>query len=254
MKVFKSVYAEAYDSLYKAKSYVKECDFLESIILKYKRNAKNILDLGCGTGGHDIILAERGYKVTGVDLSSEMLKIAKNKSAEKKLKIDFINGNIAKMNLGKRFDVVISMFAVMGYQIENAMIANVCQRARGHLSKGGLFIFDCWYGPAVLSDKPRPVIKEVKLADGEKIVRYTTPVLDTMGHTVDIRFKLRKMKKDKIVNETKETHKMRFMFPQEIKYFLNVAGFEVIKLCPFMKMNKDLTIKDWDMTVMAKAV
>ncbi|MBA3065274.1 class I SAM-dependent methyltransferase [bacterium] len=254
MKVFENVYAEAYDSLYKTKAYVKECDFIESVILKYKRNAKKILDLGCGTGGHDIILAERGYKVTGVDLSSEMLKIAEKKSAEKKLKINFVKKNIAEINIGKKFDAVISMFAVMGYQTENYMIADVCQRVREHLSKGGLFIFDCWYGPAVLSDKPKPVSKEIKSADGEKIVRFTTPVLDAMRHTVDIQFKLRKIKKDKLVDETKETHKMRFMFPQEIKYFLNVAGFEVLKLCPFMKMNKELTIKDWDMTVIAKAV
>ncbi|PKP62175.1 hypothetical protein CVT91_00215 [Candidatus Atribacteria bacterium HGW-Atribacteria-1] len=254
MKVFENIYAEAYDLLYKTKAYTKECDFIENVISKYKRNAKKILDLGCGTGGHDIILAERGYEVTGVDLSSEMLRIAKKKSAEKKLKINFIKRDIAKINIGKRFDVVISMFAVMGYQINNNMIADVCQKARKHLSKGGLFIFDCWYGPAVLADKPKPVIKEIKLADGKKIVRYTTPVLDAMRHTVDIQFKLRKMEKNKVVDETKETHKMRFMFPQEIKYFLNVAGFEVLKLCPFMRMNKELTVKDWDMTVIAKAV
>ncbi len=55
--VFNKQYANAYDSLYQDKDYEKECDFIEAIFEKNKRNPRTILDLGCGTGGHAIVLA-----------------------------------------------------------------------------------------------------------------------------------------------------------------------------------------------------
>jgi len=60
-------YASAYDFLYQDKDYEKECDFIESIFVRYSGNVKRVLDLGCGTGGHALILVRRGYHIVGVD-------------------------------------------------------------------------------------------------------------------------------------------------------------------------------------------
>ena len=76
-------YAQFYDSLYQEKDYDIECDFLEKIFTHYAQSPiVSILDLGCGTGGHAIPMAHRGYQVTGVDLSKEMLAQARQKSAD----------------------------------------------------------------------------------------------------------------------------------------------------------------------------
>ena len=210
--VFKEEYANAYDDLYQDKDYEKECDYIEALFKQFNYKPETILDLGCGTGGHALIFAKRGYKITGVDRSESMLAIARNKAETEGVKIEFIHGDITKVNLNKKFDAVISMFAVMSYQTTNNAIASVCKLARECLVTDGLFMFDCWHGPAVLTDKPTPRIKEVKSDYGEKVIRFTEPQLDIINHIVKVNFKVWKIKGNEI-QETKETHPMRFLFP-----------------------------------------
>jgi len=252
MTIFGKKYAGVYDYLYQGKDYKKECGFLEEIFSRFSFKIKSILDLGCGTGGHTIILAKRGYHVVGVDRSEEMIKIAERKTRDAKLSIKFIKSDIANINFHEKFDAVISMFAVASYQTTNAAISNFCRIAKEHLSRGGIFIFDCWYGPAVINQKPAMRIKEVKLNNKERIIRSTEPFLDILNHTVEIRFKVWKLQDYKLISETNESHLMRFLFPQEIKYYLQVAGFKDIEFFPFLKLGKTLTECDWDMTVVAK--
>jgi 2-polyprenyl-3-methyl-5-hydroxy-6-metoxy-1,4-benzoquinol methylase len=251
MTVFGKEYSTAYDYLYQDKDYEKECDFIEVIFSKSSRKVKSILDLGCGTGGHAIILAKRGYTITGVDRSAEMLDVARNKVKKAGLKADFYNGSIQDLNLNKTFDAVISMFAVMSYQTNNNDLALACRMAKQHLNPGGNFIFDAWNGLAVMSDPPTQKVKEVSSGD-ERIIRFTIPLIDILSHTVDTNFKVFVLKGDRLISETKETHTMRFLYPQEIKYYLEVAGFSNIKLCPFLKLDNKLLAQDWNMTVIAK--
>ena len=79
MDVF-NLYARYYNLLYKEKDYAGEAEYVHKLIQKYQPGAKSILDLGCGTGRHDILLAEKGYSVTGVDRSEEMLAVANSNS------------------------------------------------------------------------------------------------------------------------------------------------------------------------------
>ena len=96
-KNFRSTYASTYDVLYKEKNYEAECDFLEELFRRYSgKDIKRLLDMGCGTGGHAIPLARRGYKVSGIDRSPEMVAIAKQKAGAQGLsdRIRFETGNI----------------------------------------------------------------------------------------------------------------------------------------------------------------
>ncbi len=181
-----------------------------------------------------------------------MLKIARRKAKSSGLKIDFTEGDITKLNLGKKFDAVVSMFAVMGYQNSNEALQNACKVAYDHLTPEGLFIFDCWNGLAVLNDKPGMRVKEIQLNKNEKIVRFTEPVVRFLDHVVETRFKVWKIKGGHFVKETNESHFMRFLFPQEIRYFLKVAGFKRVEFCPFLDLDKELTERDWNITVVAK--
>ena len=250
MMPFSQGYASVYDALYYDKDYEKECDYIESLFKKYNCQPKTILDLGCGTGGHAIILAKRGYEVTGLDRSSSMLEIAQKKANDGKVKINFLEGDITNVKLHKKFDVVISMFAVMSYQITNEAIVNVCKLAKESLNPGGLFMFDCWSGPAVLLERPALRIKEVRLNKRERIIRFSQPEIDIIKHIVKVNFRVLKLK-DNTFEETKETHQMRFLFPQEIRYFLEVAGFDKVDFYPFLELDRELTVKDWNMMVVA---
>lgn len=250
MTVFGSNYSSAYDTLYQEKNYEMECDFLEAMFRKYNKNVKTILDLGCGTGGHAIILAKRGYKVTGIDRSSAMLASAEKKTQDEGVKIKYHESSIQDLFLNKRFDAVISMFAVMSYQTRNADLASACSIAHNHLKKNGIFIFDAWHGLGVMTDPPTERIKEAK-GQGGRILRITKPHINALNHTVDTHFKVLTFKRDTLILETDETHTMRFFFPQEIRYFLETAGFSDVQFCPFLKPDSQLSVTDWNMTAVA---
>lgn len=247
MNIFES-YANYYDIIYQDKDYKAESDFLESIFSKYFSNSmRDILDLGCGTGGHALTLAERGYKVAGVDLSRKMLEIGRRKVKKRRLNIEFIQGDIRNIQLNQKFDAVISMFAVMSYQVTNQDLISAFRTASRHLEKSGLFIFDAWFGPAVLIQRPSDRFKIIEKGN-ERIIRFATPILDILNHTVDIKYKIVRISKDKVLNEVDEEHRVRFLFPQEIKLICDITGFKILELCPFMELGKIPTEKDWNVT------
>ena len=253
MDIFRD-YAYFYDVLYEDKDYKKECQFLEKIFKEYAcGEIRIILDLGCGTGGHALIMAEKGYEITGIDFSQGMLEIARKKTKEREVNIEFIQGDIRNMGLNQKFDAVISMFAVMSYQITNEDLISVFKTASRRLKKNGLFIFDAWFGPAVLTQKPSDRFKVIEKGN-KRIIRFATPVLDILNHTVDVKYKVIKLSKDKILDEVDEVHKVRFLFPQEIKLICDMTGFEILELCPFMKLGTTPTEKDWNATGIVRKI
>lgn len=253
MNIFQK-YADYYDILYKDKDYKKECDFLEKIFRKYsKKSVRSIFDLGCGTGGHSLILAKRGYEMTGLDLSSQMIKTAKNKSFKEKIKADFFAGDIRKINLKKEFDAAISMFAVISYLTADKDLLSAFRTAASHLKKKGIFVFDFWFGPAVLNEKPQPKFKIIKKGN-KKTIRFSSPVLDPLKHTVNLEFEIIELLKDKVKSNIREIHKIRFFFPAEIKNCLKKSGFRMIKICPFGNLNKKPSTTDWNVMVVAQKI
>ena len=252
MNVFKK-YADCYDLLYEDKNYQEECNFVNSIFETYsKKKANSILDLGCGTGSHALLFADMGYAVTGVELSENMLEIARKKAADQKKCISFVQQDIRRLDLPQKFDAAVAMFAVMGYQTTNHDFEDTLTSVRRHLNTGGLFIFDVWFGPAVLTQKPTDRVKIIEQTD-KKIIRYAHPVLNIINHTVEVNYTMLEIAGDKVLTETKESHLMRFFFYQELNYFLEKNGFEVLKICPFVDLDEEVDENVWNIIVIARA-
>ena len=256
--VFDKLYAGAYDALYQDKDYEAECDFLQRIFHRYAQSPiRTILDLGCGTGSHALLLAQRGYVVTGVDRSEEMLRIARSKVTEPALvrgqqSVVFHQGDIRTLDLGRTFDAVIAMFAVISYQTTNEDLMAAFRTARQHLNRGGLFVFDAWFGPAVLTERPSDRCKIVE-RDGERIIRFAHPELDVVAQTVRVNYKVLHLKEGHMPHEMDEAHTMRFLFAQELVHFLELNGLEMLNLCPFMELDRRITGRDWNMIVVAQS-
>jgi len=253
MKSFGS-YADYYDDFYKEKNYEAECDFIENIFDRFTYSKpKSILEFGCGTGGHALPLARRGYKVKGIDLSKTMLIHARDKIAAAGLDISLSEGDVREIRLNQKFDSVLAMFAVIGYQTTNSDLSQAFTTVSTHLKHGGLFVFDNWHGPAVLSERPAERNMEFE-KEKDRIIRLANPVLDVIKNTVEIHYKVFQLRGTKVISETKELHRMRYLFAQEIEYFLVQAGLEVVMFCPFMKIDGKLTEADWNMTTIARKV
>jgi SAM-dependent methyltransferase len=217
-------YAKYYNLLYKDKNYREEVDFIMRIITDESPRASTVLDLGCGTGKHDLLFVERGFSVTGVDLSEQMIAIAGMNANER---LRFIRGDARTVRLERKYDVVVALFHVMSYQIGNRDIQSVLDTASRHLDKGGLFIFDCWYGPGVLTDRPATRIKRLE-DEGVKLVRLSEAEMDATHNKVDVSFDV--FITDKLTGEQrelKEIHSMRYLFYPEVALMAESSGFTV---------------------------
>ncbi len=251
--VFNQGYADQYDLLYSDKDYEAECDLLEQAFKKYGHRVKTILDIGCGTGNHSIPLARRGYQVTGVDLSENMLTHAreKAKSSNAPASLAFVQGDARTVDVNKKFDAVLMMFAVLGYQLTNEDVLASLNTVRKHLNPGGVFIFDIWYGPAVLSVRPSERIKVIPTSDG-KVIRAASGSLDTTRHLSKVKYRLWRISSDKLVSETEELHQMRYFFPQELALFLSSSGLALQKITAFPSLEQVTDETTWNVLGVAK--
>lgn len=239
-------YAKYYNLLYKDKDYQIEVNYVENLIKKYSKNKiKTILDIGCGTGNHDVLFAKKGYEICGIDTSEEMINIAKSR-INNLHNIKFYIEKSESFKLDKKFDVVVSLFHVMSYQIKNESLYGSFNNAYNHLKVDGLFIFDFWYGPAVLTDRPSIRLKELE-DDSIKIYRIATPIMDPNENIVDVNYEV--IIEDKInnkVNKLKETHRIRYLFLPELEFMLKNIGFKILDVLEWMTLDKKLTFSSWN--------
>ncbi len=246
---FNKKYAGYYEKFNDGKDYSKEVEFLHQIFKKYSENpVKKILDLGCGTGIHAKWLALKEDEIVGVDLSPDMIEIAKAKNIPHS---EFFVGDMSKFDLNRKFDSVISMFSAMGYLTDNKQIEGFFNSVKKHLNKNGLLVLDVWNGLGVMNELPTSREKSSE-KDGLKIVRKSFPDLDSKNHTNNVRFNVKVFGNGNLIEDYNENHKVRFFFPQELKKYLEDAGFELVHLCPSFEFDKEVTEKNWNIVLVAR--
>ncbi len=121
-----------------------EADTLASLILSETNpvNAANILDMAAGAGRHAIIFAKRGFNVTAVDLSENLLNIAKENAVENNVKINFILSDIRNFDSTVKFDLVLNLFTSFGYFDFDEENFELFEKAYSLLKNGGFFVLD----------------------------------------------------------------------------------------------------------------
>lgn len=246
--------AGIYDLIYQDKNYEAECDFVEEIFRNFAvKPVKTILEGGCGTGGHAIPLARRGYRVTGFDSSVEMINQAKEKAKKANLRPDFAVMDLRRIDLDRSFDAGLCLFAVMGYLTETEDMLKALEEIRRHLNKESLFIFDFWNGLAVMRTLPSVRVKVIE-GEGKRVIRTAQPEMDAFNHRCLVHYHLLVTQGDRIVHDFVEDHLIRYFFPQEMAHYLKETGFEVLRICPFLDLNGKVDENEWNITAIAKVV
>lgn len=226
-------YAYYYNSFYKDKDYKGEAQIIKNFLDNHIGGGiYTILDLGCGTGTHDIELAKHAgndkVNITGIDISPQMIEIARQRGKKGNCHIDFEVADIRDYTAKQKYDAVVSLFHVMSYQNSNSDFLKALSTAKLALKKDGIFIFDIWYGPGVLSDKPAVRVKQVE--DEEYILyRIARPEMYVEENIVDVNYEVLIIEKSTgTTRKIEEIHKLRYFFVPEIKYYLEQSGFELI--------------------------
>lgn len=248
-------YATYYDLLYQDKDYLKEAKFIHDLLCANNvLSDSKILELGCGTGKHAEELVRLGHRVLGVDISHAMIEIANSKKAlDQSELVQFLVGDVRKVRLQEKFDSVISLFHVASYQVSNKDLLEMFKTASENLNEGGIFIFDCWYGPAVLSAKPEVRVKRI----GNKsisVVRLAEPELIENDNLVHVKYTVQvKQQEGREMSEFEEVHNMRYLFKPEVEFFLELAGMKYVKAVEWLTGN-EIGVDTWGATFVAKKI
>lgn len=214
-------YSQYYDLLYRDKDYAAEVNYIDSLLSRFAVSGRELLEFGSGTGKHGRLLAERGYRVTGIERSGEMVALATMAEG-----FYCSQGDICTVRLGRTFDAVLSLFHVVSYQVENHAVRAVFARAAEHLLPGGLFVFDIWYTPAVYAHRPEVRVK--RMADGRfAITRIAEPVIRPNENSVEVNYTIfvRNLATG-AMDTLNETHPMRHFSLPELDLLATESGFE----------------------------
>ena len=131
-------FAGYYDKIYEKLDHKRESEFIKWAVKEHGDSESNVLlDIACGTGRHAHFLKDN-FEILGIDINKEMLKIAQEKVPD----VEFITGDMKKLDLGRKFDVVICMFSAMNYNVTVEELKLTLTNFYGHLNKGGVLIFD----------------------------------------------------------------------------------------------------------------
>jgi SAM-dependent methyltransferase len=248
--------ARYYDGFYADKDYAAEVEYVHGLIQQHASGARSLLDLGCGTGRHATEFAQRGYTILGIDRSPGMLAQAEDQKARLsprlRDRLAFERNDIRALRLQRRFDCVVALFHVVSYQTSNEDFVATLTTARTHLPTDGLFVFDCWYGPGVLTDPPAVRVRRLRQGS-DRLLRIAEPVLRINENLVDVNYDFVVEGRLGECSEFHEKHTMRYFFAPELSLALEKTGFELLALGEWMT-HRVPDIRTWSVSVVAKSV
>jgi SAM-dependent methyltransferase len=218
-------YAPFYDLLYQDKDYSGEVEFVAQRLRDCGIASGRLLDLGCGTGVHAIEFARRGWDVVGVDLSEEMIAKARARASKEAAHAAFRQGDACESGPERDFDAVVSLFHVASYQPDRTKLEALLATAYAALRPDGIFLFDYWYGGAVLA---QGVETRVKIVERRplRVTRIAQPDHDEAAAKVQVNYTVFCEDMDQAtIQRIDEVHRMRYWFPFEIEASLAACGF-----------------------------
>lgn len=135
-------FAKVYDIFMDNVPYEEWADYLQSILKEYEIRDGLVLDLGCGTGSMTECLASRGYDMTGVDNSAEMLEIAMEKKGRSGHDILYLLQDMRGFELYGTVRAVVCICDSLNYITEESELKQVFRLVNNYLDPKGIFIFD----------------------------------------------------------------------------------------------------------------
>lgn len=137
-----SEFAYSYDILMQNVDYEKRADYIYSLFEKFDRAPTLMLDLACGTGEFSNRFANKGVSVIGVDISYDMLSVAREKSAEQQNDILYLCQDAAELDLYGTVDGAICCLDSLNHITDYGDFCSAIARVSLFLEKDRLFIFD----------------------------------------------------------------------------------------------------------------
>lgn len=131
-----------YDAIYSFKDYKKESEEITEILKNKAPDARQILDVGCGTAEHHRYLSN-DFQLSGIDLNKTFIEMA----AEKFPANQYTVADMSGFKLNRSFDVILCLFSSIGYLNSEEGLISAFKCFHDHLLENGLAIIEPWFSP-----------------------------------------------------------------------------------------------------------
>jgi SAM-dependent methyltransferase len=193
-----------------------------------ERHGGPVLELGCGTGRVTIPIAEKGIRISGLDLSEPMLSHGREKARKLGLDIDWVHADCRDFDLKEKFSLIIfpynAFHHLLGMESAGACLCSV----KKHLAENGRFIIDL-FNPSLRlltrdPDKRHPLAEYPDPDGAGQVVMTETPSYNTATQIQRLRWHYKIGDKD---DAKVEEWDMRIYYPQELDALIRYNGFEI---------------------------
>lgn len=206
-------------------------DFVDDIpfyLGQIKKYGQPVLELACGTGRITIPLAEKGVRISGLDVSEPMLAQAKRKAAKKGIQVEWIKADCRSFQLNQKFHLIFIPVNSITHLHDLESLEALFSCVKEHLTDKGRFVIDV-FNPRldILMRDPtkRYPVAEYPDPDGQGTVIVTeNNVYDAASQTNRIKwyYKAGEGKEERVIENN-----MRILFPQELDVLLHHNGFVI---------------------------
>ncbi|MFD2169196.1 class I SAM-dependent DNA methyltransferase [Tumebacillus lipolyticus] len=221
-------FALFYDQLMADAPYQSWMVFLEEALTRNGLSPRHIADLGCGTGTISLMLHERGYKVTGVDLSEDMLAQAEAKLQAHSPRLRFLCQDVRELILPEKCDVAIAFCDGLNYILDEDSLGQAFARVKSQLRPGGMFLFDMHTIYKLREKLGQNVFYEV----GEEVTYLWQSRYEQETATVeyDITFFAIEDEEEQLYRRFHERHVQRAYERSTVEQLLTDAGFQTVQV------------------------
>jgi SAM-dependent methyltransferase len=219
--------ARYYDALHRTRDYAREAEFVSGVFQKFRGSAMSrTLELFCGTGSHSIHAARHGLNVVGLDISPQMLDIARRKASAEEIGVQFQLGDCRTLRYDEDFDLVFGFGQSLHYLITHREIACVLTGVHTALTLGGICVFDVINGWKMLEQHHVDHYDSVE--DGTKILRLVGAEPDRARRIATSEVTWIIQLPDGRLDLERTSEEYRIFFVDELEFLLEVCGFETL--------------------------
>ncbi|WUI00917.1 class I SAM-dependent methyltransferase [Spirillospora sp. NBC_00431] len=214
--------ADVYEAIYRGrgKDYAGEAELATKLIKERNPSASSLLDVACGPGAHLVHFIGSFERVAGVDLSADMVRVARERLGEG---VPVSQGDMRDFRLDRTFGAVTCMFSSIAYSADTAELEAALGCLAGHLEPGGVVVVEPWWFPENFVSGY--VGGSVVTVEGRTIARVSHSVVDGRATRMDVHYTV--ASSDEGIRHFVDQHRMSLFGKAEYEAAFTRAGCSV---------------------------